>query len=202
LLAFAHEHGVTLNDIVMAAYYSALWDIAQPTDGVLSVACMVDLRRYLRSGKAPACSNLASMVHTECGRLDGFMRTLDEVHSAMVRAKADAPGLSGLPLLAALRRVLPHGVFERVVKRTVSYPEISVTNLGVIPSELDFGTAPLVDAYVLTALKREPAMQLSFSTFRQTLTLSTALFASGSGIRRGVDILDGVAARLERVARP
>jgi NRPS condensation-like uncharacterized protein len=198
LLSFARERGVTLNDIVMAAYFQALWDFAQPDDGVLNVACMVDLRRYLEDGDAGAYSNLSSMVLTEGRRFGDFSRTLVEVHSAMVHAKSNTPGLSGLPLLAFLRRVLPHGIFKSVVKGAVIYPPISITNLGVIPEELDFGTACLVDAYILTALKREPALQLTFSTFRQTLTLSMALFASESGISRSVHILNAVVRHLEQ----
>jgi NRPS condensation-like uncharacterized protein len=192
LLSCARERGVTLNDIVMAAYFQALWEFAQPDDGVLNVACMVDLRRSLEDMDTGAYSNLSSMVLTECRRFGDFSRTLDEAHSAMVHAKSDTPGLSGLPFLALLRRVLPHGIFKSVVKGAVTYPLISITNLGVIPDELDFGTASLVDAYILTALKREPALQLTFSTFRQTLTLSMALFASESGISRSVHILNAV----------
>jgi NRPS condensation-like uncharacterized protein len=200
VLSYAHGHCVTVNDIVMAAYCSAFWDIAQPRDGVLNVACMVDLRRYLPND-ADIYANLSSMVLTRCMHFESFTRTLDEVHSAMVRAKSDTPGLSGLPLLATLDRVLPHGVFERAVKRAVTYPQISITNLGVIPDDLDFGTMSPVDAYILTALKREPAIQLTFSTFRQTLTLSMAQLATELGISRATQILDTVIRRLEDVAR-
>jgi NRPS condensation-like uncharacterized protein len=200
LASFARARGVTLNDVVLAAYYVSLWEAAQPRDGVLSVACMVDLRRHLGSDDDAACSNLASMVRTECGYLGGFSQTLSAVHAQMARKKAQAPGVSGLPLLALLGRLLPHSVFERVVKRLVDYPPVSVTDLGVIPDELCWGGVALSDAFILTALKREPCLQLTFSTFRRTMTVSASVFGTEPYRRSVADLIDSVSAQLEQVA--
>ena len=202
LASFARAHGVTLNDIVLAAYYVSLWEVAEPRDGVLSVACMVDLRRYLNTGDDAACSNLASMVRTQCRYLGGFSQTVSAVHAQMAQKKSQTPGLSGLPLLALLGRVLPHSAFERVVKRLVDYPPVSVTDLGVIPDELNYGGVPISDAFILTALKREPCLQVTFSTFRGTMTISASVFGTKSYKLRVADLIDSVAAQLEQVAIP
>lgn len=120
----------------------------------------------------------------------------------MAQKKSETPGLSGLPLLALLGRLLPHSVFECVVKRLVDYPPVSITDLGVMPDELGYGGVPLSDAFILTALKREPCLQLTFSTFRGTMTISAALFGTEPSRRRVADLIDSVAAQLEQVAIP
>ena len=202
LASFARGHGVTLNDVVLAAYYVSLWEVVEPRDGVLSVACMIDLRRYLDTADDGPCSNLASMVRTQCRYLGGFSQTLPAVHAQMAQKKSETPGLSGLPLLALFGRVLSHSVFERAVKRLVDYPPVSITDLGVIPDELDYGGVPLGDAFILTALKREPCLQLTFSTFRSTMTISASVFGTELYRLRVADLIDSVTAQLEQVATP
>ena len=150
---------------------------------------MVDLRRYLPNGEAAGFANMASMIETQCGNFGDFLLTAKEVGRQMAEKKSRAPGLAGLPLLSLLNRVLPHALFAKLVKGVVKYPEISISNLGLLPPDLNFNNIPLREACVLTALKYAPSFQLSFSTHKDTLTLGVALLGTELDRKRAKDFL-------------
>ncbi len=175
LIHYSRQNGFTVNDIALAAYYSALYEIVGSGNRILRIPCMVDLRRYVASSEAVSFANLASMIETDCGNLGGFLSTVKEINRQMKARKEQNPGLAGLPLMALLHRLLPHGLFKHFMKRIVKYPEISMSNVGIVPNDLCFDSIAIADAYILTALKKAPSFQLSFSTYRETVTFSVSL---------------------------
>jgi len=190
LVQFSKSNNVSINDVILSAYYLALYKVIDIKGVVLQIPCMIDLRRYLPDNNKMLFANLASMFQTECPEFKSLLPTVMKIHLQMSEKKVEFPGLSGLPLLNFIRRILPHMLFKKVVSRAVKYPQISITNIGIIPSELAFGNIPIADIYLLTALKLAPAFQLSFSTYKEAMTFSVALSGTETDRKRVTEFLD------------
>ena len=176
---YGKEKGFTVNDIITAAYYRALYHFIHSSDGsALGIFCMIDLRRYLPEGTDEVFCNLSSMVETHCEPKETFAETVREINKQMHRHKAVYPGLHGFGLLLFFQKILSYKRFKNFIKK-MGYPMISLTNLGVIdPQRLHFHGTEVEDAAILTALKHPPYFQLTFSTFKDVITLSVSLLGT------------------------
>jgi NRPS condensation-like uncharacterized protein len=174
LMAYGREQGVTVNDIVLAAFYRALYQVVRvPAGDSLTIPVMVDLRRYLPGKKAGGLCNLSSMLMCNIGEEIGatLAETIRKVNRAMQAKKNGFPGLHGLATLNLLFTLFPFPVVRRIIKRGYKNPLIGITNIGVIDSgRLRFGDIPVADAFVTGSLKYSPYFQLALSSFGRTLT--------------------------------
>lgn len=102
LKQYGKEHAVTVNDIVLAAFYRALYKIVEiPVGESLTIPCMVDLRRYLPDKKADGICNLSSMIMCNIGSEigDNLEETIKKVNRAMNKKKDGFAGMRGLTTL-------------------------------------------------------------------------------------------------------
>ncbi len=177
---FGKAQGATLNDVVVAACYRALFSLSPPRPGEpLHVQVPVDLRRYLPAERR-TIGNLSGMIRAEVVfRPDqGFEDVLQQVHASLDRAKSDGPGLDSA-ITAALAGLMG---FERTKailapmlargRQTGRSPPL-VTNLGILDEEqLRFDGVELADALLVGPVLHPPGFALAFSTFRGALTLT------------------------------
>jgi NRPS condensation-like uncharacterized protein len=184
LKAYAAEHAATMNDIVLAAYYRALYKVVDlKQDESLTIPCMVDLRRYLPNGKADGICNLSSMIMCNIGAGIGksLEETLARVTKEMDAQKKGYAGLHGLSTLNVIFRFLPFSMVRELIRRKFVNPLIAISNLGIIDSgRLIFGTTPVEDAFVTGSIKYPPYFQLALSSFNETITFSISLYGSES----------------------
>jgi NRPS condensation-like uncharacterized protein len=190
---YGKRHQATLNDVVLTAYYRALFEVIRPDPSIfLRVAVTVDLRRYIPSGEAEAIGNLSAFIFSEIGSGLGanFEETLIKVRDDMNTKKNDFPGLQDFPRLIVLFKLLPYSVLKRKILRRLELTKMakppssgmppSLTNTGIIDSEkLVFGDVGVNDAYLAGAINYSPGFQMGVSSFKETMTCSVCFCDTG-----------------------
>ncbi len=196
LKAYGKNYSVTINDIVLAAYFRALNQMLDHEQcEVLTIPCMVDLRRYLPDRKAEGICNLTSMIACHIGATEGesFRETVSKVSEAMSRRKNGYPGLNGLSLLK-LAYKLPFAFSQRILKKHYANPMIGLTNIGILDSNrLVFGSVPVRDAYVAASVKYTPYFQMGLTTYKDSITFTVSQYCTESDretIQRFFSLLD------------
>lgn len=196
LKSYGKIHAVTINDIVLAAFFRALNRMLDEEQReALTIPCMVDLRRYLPGKSADGICNLASMVSCHIGPTTGesFDETVSRVHAAMDRRKSGYPGLNGLSALKILDK-LPFWLTYRLLRKHYANPLIGITNIGIIDSRrLAFGKVPIRDAYIAASIKYPPYFQLGLTTYRNSVTFTVNQYGLESDkeiIRQFFSLLD------------
>ena len=172
--------GVTVNDMMLAFYMRALYDIADKNPNeTISVPCMVDLRRYIEGGgeKGGLTNHTGFMQCTTKEKGETINDTLINVlHSIRKNKKDRFMGLYSLPLLKLAYTILPFTVSEFAIKLGYSNPLIGMSNIGLLKEQdLMFGTAKPIDAFMTGAIKYKPYMQLALTTFNNKITMTIAI---------------------------
>jgi len=170
---------VTINDLIMTSYAFALSAYSKQNN--ISFSCPVSLLKKLPSYPNPAFSNLTSVFYFQ-ENIDGassFSDILKNVHRYFERQKGSTECYKGPFLLSEIFRFLPSSFAFHLVSKIASPPIVSYTNLGILEKDrMRFGTVRPVDAFVVTAVKKEPSFQLSVSTFSDTIHLTSAFFGA------------------------
>jgi NRPS condensation-like uncharacterized protein len=199
LAAYGKEHGATLNDLFVAAALRAIaGDSAERPGAHHRLQITVDLRRYLRSGRAGGICNLSAFdiydIGTELG--GSFAETLAKVSDVVSARKRNWLGLLDIifgPLLAAVpyRRLVR--AFEGFANRGGAFTN-ALTNLGPITTDdVDFGVKPRV-AHLLPPVLYPPMFGAGLSGYAGTIT-----FALGAPVAvgpRAERFLDGLLSEL------
>ena len=84
-------------------------------------------------------------------------------------------GLYSLPLLKLAFTVFPHFISEMAIKIGYQNPLIGMSNIGIMEKEkFAFEGTVLTDAFITGAAKYKPYMQLTTTTFENTMTFCIA----------------------------
>ncbi len=175
-----HYH-VSVNDILLTAFYRALFKIIDPPmDVLLPVAVPVDLRAHLPKGLIARICNLSGGLRPAIRRQYGetFEDTLANVHSEMDKLKARDPEFR-IPFCQRLALKIGFNYTKRVIERVAKHVARSgksnpfLTNLGIIDKrQLDFGDVETTDAFIPGLVNYPPHFMLSASTFDNAMTLA------------------------------
>lgn len=171
---------VTVNDLLLAVYIRALYDISGMRDNEsITVPCMVDLRRHIKDGEEAGglTNHTGFMQCTAAQKGETVNDTLIEVLRSVKKNKRDKYlGLYSLPLLKLAYTVFPFGISEVAIKIGYTNPLIGMSNIGPLPANLlNFGEAKLYDGFMTGAAKYKPFMQLACTTLNDELTLTVAI---------------------------
>jgi len=179
---YGRRQQASVNDIVLAAFYRALFKIIDPPKGVsLCVSVPIDLRRYLPPSKAPTVCNLLCCLYPTITReyRETFEHTLGRIHEAMAAIKSTEPGV-GTPLYQKLIFKLGFERVQYITDRITGWmvrtgkANPCLSNVGIInEQQLDFGDVEVADAFVLSPVEYPPHFMLAFSTFRETITFTS-----------------------------
>ncbi|MBI9051372.1 MAG: DUF1298 domain-containing protein [Anaerolineaceae bacterium] len=166
---------ITINDFILAIFAHALLQVSPtPFSSELIMQVMFDLRRYIRKHPVSSFGNFSSMgsliirnnKHT-------FLTLAAEIHHTMEWIKSGYPGIKNVLLVDAAYHLLPLKTFGQIVTGKIKAVGISTSNLGIIDDQkCSFAGSGLQNAYMLSSIKKQPAIQLSFSTFKNSITLS------------------------------
>ncbi|MGA2159644.1 MAG: hypothetical protein ABSG90_10510 [Dehalococcoidia bacterium] len=179
LKKYCADKHFTVNDVVLAAYYRALYRLLEiKRDVPLNISCTVDLRRYLPGKKAQAICNLSSFILCDIipGEAEAFDDTAGRVHEVMEARKRHFPGLGGLMTLPLVFQLFPYARAKKLIRENMHYPLFAMTNLDRIDKNLlIFGGTPVADAFMTGSIKYPAHFQMGFSTFNDTITFSLNL---------------------------
>ncbi|MBM7866909.1 hypothetical protein GTO89_04680 [Heliobacterium gestii] len=191
LVAYARRRDVTMNDILLTAFYRALLlganpRLAQPallTEHV-PVQVTVDLRRYLPGRRAESICNLSGIVTPLIKPVldEPFEGTLSRVSAAMKKHKAHSPGFKTTLLLELYSRIGYSafldwlvGNWRQSMKHRSSPPLFS--NIGMISEgKIAFGPCLAIDGYMIGPAMQAPSSLIAISTYNQRLTLAMAFY--------------------------
>jgi NRPS condensation-like uncharacterized protein len=176
------KYNATINDMMLAAIFRALYEIIRPKPGaVLRLTNTVDLRRYMPSGRTEALCSFSGFSYPNIGQELGttFEDTLIKVRDDMNARKADYAGLGDFVPGMAIFKFLPFDwglslfrqVWGRMVTTGILPPDF--TNLGAIDSgKLDFGTLKTAAVWLTAGGTFPPFFGMGLSGFSDSLTLS------------------------------
>ncbi len=186
--AYARNRGVTLNDLLLAAYFGACLDIIpHQEDLTYPVLTSIDLRRYL-GPDPPTVANfsVAFEVRLPASEAGSFSLLVDIVHREMKRKKEGHAGIGGAMEVekhfsmgfpaakASLAELARKSRDERYPKNPF------FSNTGILPTSCtDFGGPAATDAFIAPPLEYPPSFGIAISTFRERITLSCG-FCSNS----------------------
>ncbi|MBK04923.1 MAG: hypothetical protein CL920_35825 [Deltaproteobacteria bacterium] len=181
LKRYGKHHGATVNDVIVSAYFRALYAFLQPKKRVpLRMMNTVDLRRYLPTRQTGAlCNNsLFSYLNIGYDIGDSFEDTLGKVNSFMQTLKQEYIGLGDLAILPKALRVMPHALSRKLSKYafvlvTKLYPP-AMTNMGQIDTtQLSFHGGAVENAFLTASILYPPGILLGISGFGEQLTVTS-----------------------------
>jgi len=176
------KYNVTLNDVVLAAYYRVLYNVlGLDSKSDLNIPIMVDMRRNLKDRNAGALCNLSStaITHIDYNIDDNFYNTLIKVNKDMNLKKSKLIGLNGFIKLSIIFGIFNYKTSNILVERALKNPLICMTNIGILDSEkLLFEGVSIDEAFMCGSIKYKPHFQLALSSFKESITFSVNLYGS------------------------
>lgn len=176
LRAAGKRYGATINDMILTAYFYALYDLAKfDISESVSISCAVDLRRHIKNKESQGVTNHTAWMQCRVPeRGANIFETLNYVVHSSNQFKEDRfIGLHGLPLLSFGYKALPLAASEEVIKIGYANPLLAMSNIGIL--EVDklalAGNEP-VDGFMSGAVKYKPYALLSLTSVRKELTIS------------------------------
>lgn len=212
---YGKERGATINDLILTAFYRAMFKLAQPPYGIpMDIALSVDLRRYLPDKKAEAIRNLSGGIVLRIARLLGepFEGTLSRVAAAMKYKKSMNPGYqsatgSDRAEMINFRQTLAYFKWVSTLAKIISplcfYCSPGLSNMGYISESLiKFGKATATDICMIPPAIRAPGILLVACSYDGVLTFTMGYY-KGAVKRKHVEkLLAMVAEELGKCCRP
>ncbi len=174
--ATGKKYGATINDMLLTAYFNALYELAEfDSSESVSISCAVDLRRHIKNNSGQGITNHTAWMQCRVPeRGNTIFDTLKYVIASSNQFKKDRfIGLHGLPLLSFGYKILPLAASEEVIKIGYANPLLAMSNIGIL--EVDklalAGNEP-TDGFMSGAVKYKPYALLSVTSVRKELTIS------------------------------
>ena len=195
--AAGKAHGATINDLLTAAYFHSVYELAGfDKNESVSISCAIDLRRHIKDSSDTGVTNHTAWMQCRvprCGK-DVF-ETLQFTIESVNKFKSDRfIGLHGLPLLSLGYKILPHAASEEIVKIGYSNPLMAMSNIGVLDvKKLSLAGHEPVDGFMSGAVKYKPYALLSVTTLRKEITFSMCVRGNGEDqktVERFFDLLE------------
>jgi NRPS condensation-like uncharacterized protein len=201
---FCKEHGFTFNDVILAAYISALMKRVEKEDGqTLAVDCILNLRRYMPADADVGFCNLVSKVKVNIGNNTGetFLDACKIVHAFMDKTKDNLAGLGGLTLLNLMDRIFPFEIGRILIKIFYQNPLIGLSNIGKVDKKtVAFGNLNVEDIVMTGTVKYTPYMLLSLITYEDSIRFCIASACTEKDGAKLRDLLSDVGGQIEKIA--
>lgn len=179
--AFGKFSEVTINTVILTAYYRSLFKILNPPSGDdREIGVTMDLRQFFKTEPSQDICNLSVTLLSKTCRVEeeAFPETLKRVSMSMDELKQAQAELSQAVMIEAqdaLEYSQLIALFQAVRPRVLETGKLSptLTNTGII-SPLEFGQFSACDAYLVPPAVYAPGFLLGVSTYDRTLTLLTS----------------------------
>lgn len=205
LSKYGKERGATINDLILAAFYRAMFKITRPPYHVpMDIGLTVDLRRYLPGNRASAIRNLSGGIVLRIARLkdEPFDGTLARVVSLMNRKKSKNPGYqcaTGAERAEILNfhQFLTFAKFmskaSDVFLKSCHYCSPGLSNVGIISkTPIKFGGSTVTDAYIIPPVIRMPGILLVASSYNGILTFAAGYYKGSVRKENFERLLEGI----------
>lgn len=202
---YCHSESVTVNDVILTAYFRALSEKLDMRGAELAVPIMIDMRRYLQDKSFCALTNLSSttIVRICVKPSEDFGSTLGKVSSVMNEKKAHNMGINTFLKLDAGFKIPLLNVYN-ILKKSLKNPKICMTNIGILDSsKLVFENSKVVNAAMFGSIKYRPYFQMSVTSFNDKMTMGTGLYGTQQdriNIERFYDLMDSELGNISRLA--
>ena len=176
LKAKGKEMGATVNEMLLAAYFYSVYELAGfPESDQVMISSAIDLRRHMETVADKGFTNHTAWM--QCAipeRGSDIFETVKYVVRSSNRFKKDKfMGLYGLPLLNFGYSFLPHAASEEIIKIGYSNPYMAMSNIGILKgNEMALMGKEPVDAFMSGAVKYKPFVLLTATTYKNVITLS------------------------------
>ncbi|MCI8926658.1 MAG: hypothetical protein HFI96_02925 [Lachnospiraceae bacterium] len=168
--------GSSVNDVILAAYYRAYArQMALSEKTPVSIASMMDLRKYIPEGDSQGVANLSGPLNTSLPQGVGpdFSHTLRHVTQQTLALKDDKT--AGLGMILAMDKLFKITLFPVLIPLSeILYSSLSIglTNLGNVKGdELKIGELAAERMLFAGPLKKKPALQVSASGLNGDVSL-------------------------------
>lgn len=178
---FCKINNVTINDVLLAAYFRVLSKMLKINGKFFGVPIMIDMRRHLKDKNFHALTNLSStvIINTCVYEEESFSQTLEKIRAEMNNKKSNYLGLNTFLKLDTLFRFCKGSLPYKILKHSLKNPNICMTNIGLIDSKkLVFEGSPISNAFICGSIKYRPHFQMAASSFNNKMTLSVNLYGS------------------------
>lgn len=181
---YRKQAGLSFNDILLGAYYKALYDIIQPRKaGPYCILNTFDLRRYETVGAPDRVANYSSFINTNVSMEAGtdFAAAALSVHQSISERKAHFPGMTEGPFIWPILTFLPFALGSFIVKQLLKHrgERIPVfTNVGVINTEkMRVNGKPIFNVMPFAPLEFPPKLTVTLATSGDVISLSVGFSA-------------------------
>jgi NRPS condensation-like uncharacterized protein len=188
---------ITINDFILALFCQSILRFGhQENIADLVIQIMIDLRRYIKEYPVSEFGNFSSMESMAIPiKNRSFLELAREISARMKKMKSNYPGIKNILIMDSLFKLLPGNMFNKILAGRILTLGVSTSNLGVIDDQkLTFGDSEVAGAYMLTSLKNQPSIQVSFSTFKESITLSVL----GNYSRTNWEIIESIIDNMAR----
>lgn len=179
--SYCKNHKVTVNDVILTAYFRVLSKMLKKEGKILKVPIMVDMRRYLKDKSFKAITNLSSTVIISIciEPKEDFNETLEKVNTTMNLKKNNNLGISTFIKLDTLYRICGRKIGYAVLKKSLKNAYITMTNIGVMDAQLlHFDGSPIESAFICGSIKYRPYFQLAVTSFNDKITFCVNSYGS------------------------
>lgn len=185
LKKYCKQNDVTINDLLLAAYYHALFRITHAQeDDPKPIMVTIDLRRLIPGGDKIIAANFSSSFVTLVENISNepFELTLQRISRTMKDLKqshAEIPVAVIMEVFGIINFSDVQSWYNqsRQVSLQTDYADPLFSNVGVI-APLSFGMNPVKDAYIITPAMFAPSFMLGVSTYNQIPSLVVHYYSS------------------------
>lgn len=183
LKTLARSHAATMNDILLTAYYRALFKITDtPEEKAQLISISADLRRYIPDNivVANVSSSFNSLLTNNKG--ESFIDTLKQVAQITAELKQNLvilPTALFFEYMGSLKFLDAKKIYENINQQNSkvnTFPPF-LSNIGII-NPLRFGNLSANEGYVVTPAMFAPLFMLGASTYNEVLTIIVNYYTS------------------------
>jgi NRPS condensation-like uncharacterized protein len=183
LIKTSHKTGVTINDLLMAAYGQAVQRFSA-TDRI-SLACPTDMRKFIPGPKELRVANHTSRynisVHSDVQQ--PFVQAVRAVHDTMAANKQEFQCLASVKTLVDNYDRYSLAKLQQICEDNYHVRTISYTNFGIV--DFAFAGCQISDFDMLGSYRRAPMFQVAVSTYEAQLIFAFAMIGTAEEERVG-----------------
>jgi len=181
--AFGKTHAVTINTIILTAFYRSMFAMINPPVGEdREISVTMDLRGSFETDPSQDICNLSVTITARTCRVEeeDFLGTLKRVAKSIDELKHAHVELSEAVIIeaqGAIEYSQLRALFQAARPQVLETGKLSptLTNMGII-SPLQFGQITAYDAYLVPPIIYAPGFLLGVSTYDRTLTLLSSYY--------------------------
>ncbi|MDP4180461.1 MAG: condensation domain-containing protein [Bacillota bacterium] len=219
LSKYGKARGASINDLLLTAYYRALFHISRPLYGIpMDISSTIDLRRYLPNQKAESIRNFSGGFNTRIARIrdESFDGTLSRIMQETKKIKNGNAGLQNARGAEFIEKMNFNQISD-YFKRTSKFSDIAsmysafngnicmpgLSNIGFVSkSPIKFGKSVANEAYILPPVVRAPGILLLAGTYNGILTLISGYYKGSISHKDAYGLVARIKDELVNVCRP